>query len=239
MFLAPCTLPLLPGYLSFISGITVADLHSPEKALRARRKVFMNGVFYVLGFSTVFIALGSLFGLGGVALVQYRIWLSRIGGIFIMFFGFSMLGLNRFAPFSFLNSERRFPVFGALRPGNPLSSFLFGATFAFGWTPCIGPVLASVLLLASTAATLGQGALLLAVFSLGLGIPFLIFAALIGSAGVSFKHLLPYLRYVAIFGGVFLIIIGFFLATNQFGYWMGSLFNFFQFLRYDQLQRFL
>jgi len=240
MFLAPCTLPLVPGYLGFISGVSAADLHSSAAdAARAKKKIFLNGVFYVLGFSLVFIILGSLFGLGGASFVHYRIWLSRIGGVFVIFFGLSLLGLSRLPFFSILNSEHHFVPFRALKPGNPVSSFLFGATFAFGWTPCIGPILASVLLLASTTATVSQGAMLLAVFSLGLGIPFLIVAALIGSVAVPLQSFFPYLHYVAMISGIFLVIVGFLLVTNHFGYWFGSFYGALEFVHYNALQRFL
>src|SRR3989344_3063397 len=170
-FLAPCTLPLVPGYLGFISGVSVQDLQDTLKAKSARRKIFLNGFLFVVGFSFILILLGSLFGLGGSALVQYRIWLSRIGGIFVILFGLFMIGVLRLP---FLNVEKNIGRISALKPGNPISSLIFGATFAFGWTPCVGPILGSILTLAASSATIGQGAFLLSVFSLGLAVPFLI-----------------------------------------------------------------
>jgi cytochrome c-type biogenesis protein len=173
-FLAPCTFPLVPGYLGFISGVSAQDLQDPLKSKSARRKIFLNGLLFVVGFSFIFILLGSLFGLGGSALAQYRIWLSRIGGIFVILFGLFMIGVLRLP---FLNVEKNIGAIMALKPGNPASSLIFGATFAFGWTPCVGPILGSILTLAAASATVSQGAFLLSVFSLGLAVPFLIIAA--------------------------------------------------------------
>ncbi len=235
-FLAPCTLPLVPGYLAFISGVSLDELKNSGKAAAIRRKVFLNGLFYVIGFSAVFILLGSLFGLGGAALVKYRLWFSRIGGIFVIFFGFFMLGAFKLP---FLLREKQFTLSRGLRPGNPLSSLIFGAAFAFGWTPCIGPVLGSILVLASSSATLAQGALLLAVFSSGLAVPFLAVALGVGSASRYLAKFDRVLRYFSVVGGVFLIILGILLLTNSFGVWIGYVYRLFDFLKYDKLLNYL
>ncbi len=176
-FLAPCTLPLVPAYLAFISGVSLKDLADDNKARAARRKILANSLLYVLGFSVVFIFFGILFGVGGESLRQYRPMLQRIGGILVIFFGLYMMKVFRLPGFQFLDSERRFPAARIIKPGNPLSSFLFGSVFALGWTPCIGPILGSILTLAAASATVVQGGLLLAVFSLGLGVPFIAIAA--------------------------------------------------------------
>lgn len=182
-FLAPCTLPLVPGYLGFISGVSLKDLQDPGKARRVRFKIFLNGLLYVIGFSTVFIILGSLFGLGGQALTKYRVVLAEVGGVLVILFGIFMLGIfNKLTIFKYLSAERQFNPVRRLTPGNPFSSLIFGATFAFGWTPCVGPILGSVLLLASASATVLEGAFLLLVFSLGLAVPFLLIALGVGSA---------------------------------------------------------
>lgn len=234
-FLAPCTLPLVPGYLSFISGVSGADLQDPNLAKRARRKIFYNGLLYVIGFSAVFIILGSLFGLGGAALVKYRIWLSRVGGIFVIFFGLYMLGILKLPFFQFLDAEKH--IGGRwLKPGRPGSSFLFGSAFAFGWTPCVGPVLGSILLLASASATVASGAVLLAVFSLGLAVPFLLIAAGIGSVGGFFGKVSKYLNVI---GGLFLIFLGYLLVTNQFAVWLSYAYRIFDFIDYDKLLDYL
>lgn len=235
-FLAPCTLPLVPGYLAFISGVSASDFKDPTKAGKLRQKVMVNGILYIVGFSSIFILLGSLFGLGGAALIKYRIWLSRAGGLFVIFFGLFMLGVLKLP---FLNFERHFERVRALKPGNPLSSLIFGATFAFGWTPCIGPVLGSVLVLASASATILQGAFLLAIFSLGLGIPFLVIAIGIGSASRYLGKLEPFLKAVSVLGGLFLIILGIMIFTNQFGSWLGFIYRIFDFINYDRLLDYL
>lgn len=234
-FLAPCTLPLVPGYLAFISGTSLQDLHDPEKALKTRWKIFLNGVLYVLGFSVVFVILGSLFGLGGAALSQHRLLLAQVGGVFVMIFGFFMMGATKLPIFSFLQSEHRFNVARWLKPGKPLSSLIFGATFAFGWTPCVGPVLGSVLILAGSASTVASGAFLLAVFSLGLAIPFLLIALGVGHAVQYIKKISRFLNIISFVGGVFLVILGWLVLTDQLGLFMGAVYQWFDFVGYEAL----
>ena len=239
-FLAPCTFPIVPGYLGFISGVSLKDLQNPEVKNRVRWKIFMNGVFYVAGFSTVFILLGTVFSIGGLAFARYKILFSQIGGVFVIFFGLYLTGiLNKFSFFNFLRAEKQLGVGSAFTPGKPLSSFIFGATFAFGWTPCVGPILGSVLLLASTTATVGQGALLLLVFSLGLAIPFLLIAASVSSASRYIEKISKYLNIVSILGGVFLIFLGYLLLTNNFSVWISYFYRTFNFINYDKLTNYL
>lgn len=235
-FLAPCTLPLVPGYLGFISGVSTQDLQDPLKAKSARIKIFLNGLLFVIGFSFIFIILGSLFGLGGAALIKYRLWLSRIGGIFVIFFGLFMIGILKLP---FLNVEKRVSGIKFLKPGNPASSLIFGATFAFGWTPCVGPILGSILALAASSATIGQGAFLLAIFSLGLAAPFLIIAASIGSASAYLAKLSKYLNVISVIGGAFLIFLGILLLTNSMGVWIAYFYQWFNFINYDSLLDYL
>lgn len=234
-FLAPCTLPLVPGYLSFISGVSGSDLQNPTTARQARRKIFYNGLLYVIGFSAVFILLGTLFGLGGVALIKYRIWLSRVGGIFVIFFGLYMLNILKLPLFNFLDAEKHMGS-RFLKPGKPASSFLFGSVFAFGWTPCIGPILGSILTLAAASATVGQGAVLLAVFSLGLAVPFLLIAAGVGSVGGFLGKISKYLNVI---GGLFLIFLGVLLVTNRFGIWISYAYRIFDFINYERILDYL
>lgn len=236
-FLAPCTLPLVPGYLGFISGVSLQDLSDPQKARKARLKIFYNGLLYVVGFSLIFILLGTLFGLGGAALIKHRLWLSRIGGIFVIFFGLYMLGVFKL-PF-FLTVERHVISDSWIKPGKPLSSLVFGMAFAFGWTPCVGPILGSVLLLASSTATVGQGAFLLAVFSLGLAVPFLLAALGIGRASQYLSKLGRLMRGISLIGGIFLIFLGILLLTDKFGFWLSCAYRLFDFLDYDRLLDYL
>ncbi len=233
-FLAPCTLPLVPGYLGFISGVSTKDLQDPEKAHTARRKIFMNGLLYVIGFSVVFIVLGSLVGLGGAALIQHRILLGRIGGVFIIIFGLYMLNALKLNFLNFLGGEHRIPIMNKLRPGTPLSSLIFGSTFALGWTPCVGPILGSVLVLAASSATVGQGTVLLAVFSLGLALPFLFMAAAIGWLAPRMQNLTKYLHWVSVIGGIFLVFLGVLLVMNRLGFFISWFFQVTRFLNIEE-----
>lgn len=240
-FLAPCTLPLVPAYLGFISGASAKDLEDPHVRPQIRKKVLMNGIFYVLGFSVIFIGLGVLFGLGGSALAQYQDVLERIGGVFILFFGLYLVGILERIPViqKILTSEHRFKLPSSLKPGTPSSSFIFGATFAFGWTPCVGPILGSILFLASSTATVWQGALLLSVFSLGLAIPFLLIAIGIGHATQTIKKLTRILPYVSIVGGVMLIALGILLVTDSLSIWLSWSYRLFEVFQYERLLDYL
>ena len=151
-----------------------------------------------------------------------------------------MLGVFKI-PFltSFLATERKFKLPFKIKPGNPLSSTLIGAAFATGWTPCVGPILGSILLLASTSSTALQGGFLLFVFSMGLAVPFLAIAAGVGAASSSIAKISKYLHWVEIIGGVFLILLGLLLITNNFVLLISYGFQFFQFLNYEALLKFL
>ncbi|MBI3955701.1 sulfite exporter TauE/SafE family protein [Candidatus Gottesmanbacteria bacterium] len=225
-FLAPCTLPLVPGYLGFISG-----------ASGTRWKIFLNGFFFMVGFSAVFISMGTLVGFVGAAfLVPYRLWLGRIGGIFVILFGLFMLNVFKIP---FLMREKRLTVPALFKRGNPINSFILGTAFAFGWTPCVGPILGSVLLLASTSSTAISGALLLAVFSAGLAVPFLLIALGIGSASRYIKTISKYLPVVSVIGGIFLIFLGALMVSGNMGLLISSGYQIFRFIQYDRLLNYL
>lgn len=238
-FLAPCTLPLVPAYLGFISGVSSKDLHDPEKVPSIRKRIFLNGVLYALGFSVVFILFGTLFGLGGVALAQYRPVLQQIGGVLVIIFGLYLLKIVKIPGLSLLNSEKRFPLAKILKPGKPINSLLFGAAFAFGWTPCVGPILGSVLTLAAGSATVWKGAFLLGVFSLGLAIPFLAIAAMIGHASHMVELVSRYLDRISVIGGIFLLLLGILIVTNNIGEWTSLFYRAFHFINYDALLNYL
>lgn len=235
-FLAPCTLPLVPAYLGFISGVDHEALNDPTRAMGARRKIFRNGLAFVVGFSLVFIVFGTLAGLIGTALAPYRIWLGQLGGVLIILFGLFMLG---FFKLPFLRSDRHFPIPKWLTLGNPSSSLFIGGAFALGWTPCIGPILGSVLLLAGTSGTALQGGLMLTIFSLGMAIPFIIIALAFAKMTTYIEKMAKYLKLFSIIGGVFLIILGFLLATNNFGLTIQYGYQFFDFLHYEKLLEYL
>lgn len=236
-FLAPCTLPLVPGYLGFISGSSLDDLKDPEKAKKARWKIFLNGFFFMLGFSAVFIILGTLVGfIGAALLVPYRLWLGRIGGIFVIIFGLFMLNVLKIP---FLTREKQWKVPALFERGKPINSFILGSAFAFGWTPCVGPILGSILLLASTSTSALQGALMLTIFSAGLAVPFLLIAIGIGSASRNIQNISKYLNAVSIVGGVFLIFLGVLLVSGNIGLLISYGYRLLQFINYDRLLDYL
>lgn len=231
-FLAPCTLPLVPAYLGFISGVSGQE----SQSVAARRAVVLNGLAFILGFSLVFIAFGTLAGFVGSSLLPYRIWLSRIGGVFVILFGLFLVGLLKIP---FLAQTKRLSIPAMFKPGKPASSLAVGLSFGFGWTPCIGPILGSILLLASTSTTSLQGAVLLAVFSAGLAVPFLAVAFGIGSAARVIDRSAKYLRLVEIIGGLFLIGLGILLLTNNVGLLIAYGFRLLEFINYDALLDYL
>lgn len=236
-FLAPCTLPLVPAYLGFISGVDQEALKDPARAKAARRKIFLNGFAFILGFSVVFILFGVLAGFAGTALAPFRIWLARIGGVLIILFGLFMLGAFRLP---FLQSAgSSLPIPKWLTLGKPSSSFFIGGTFALGWTPCVGPILGSILLLAGTSSTALQGGVLLAVFSLGLAIPFLGIAFAFSRAATFIEKISKYLKGISIVGGVFLIILGALLVTDNFGLTIQYGYELFDFINYEGLLEYL
>ncbi|MDA8596737.1 cytochrome c biogenesis protein CcdA [Candidatus Pacebacteria bacterium] len=228
MFLAPCTLPLVPAFIAFISGVRERDIESATGS-RLRLKVMSNSLAFVVGFSVVFISFGILAGLFGTVIGPLRGILTQVGGALIIVFGLFMLGVFNF---SWLKREYKFQFPSWIEPGHPSSAFIVGSTFALGWTPCVGPVLASVLLLASTSTTVLSGAWLLGVFSLGLAIPFLLTALLYTQAQGLIAHSASLLRFVSVVGGIFLLGIGVLLLTDNFnltieyGYKLFSFFGF-------------
>ena len=236
MFLAPCTLPMLPAYLGFISGVSVEDLKDPEKAKSVRRKIIMNGIFFILGFSVIFILFGTLAGFLGQGLAPFRIWMGRIGGVMVILFGLFMLGVFKLPA---LQSTKRIKIPKFLTIGKPSSSFIIGSSFAVGWTPCVGPILASILLLASSTSTAFQGAILLGIFSLGLAVPFILTAILFSQATTYIERATKYLNWVSIIGGLFLIALGLLLLTDNFGLTIQYGYQLFDFLHYDRLLDFL
>lgn len=235
-FFAPCTLPLVPAYLGFISGVSADDLQDPAKKKSAQRKIFLNGVLFMLGFSAVFIALGTAAGFFGQALVSHRLLLSRIGGIFVILFGLFMLNVLKI-PFLAREVQLNVPAF--FQRGKKTNSLILGAAFGLGWTPCVGPVLGSVLTLAATSATASQGAFLLSIFSLGLAIPFLAIAAGIGSASTRISKLNQYAGIVSVIGGLFLVFLGILLLTDKLGLWIASFYQAFRFINYERILDYL
>lgn len=224
-FLAPCTLPLVPAYLAFISG-----------SLSGKQKVFRNAIFFVVGFSAVFILFGLLAGSLGGLLSEFRIWISRIGGVFVILFGLFMLDVLKIPS---LANEKKLFAASPFTKGTYLNSLILGIIFGAGWTPCVGPILGSVLFLASQTATAFKGAALLAVFSLGLAVPFLLIAASIENAEKHIKKFSQYLRPINIIGGIFLVILGALLLFGQMGLLSAYGYKIFGFIHYDSLLDYL
>jgi cytochrome c-type biogenesis protein len=204
-FLSPCVLPLVPSYVGFITGMTL-----PEVTGR-RRVALTHALLFVAGFSLVFILLGASATALGRALNYYQVWLQRIGGALIILFGLLCLGVFNLR---FLSYERRLHL--ERKPVGYLGSLLVGMAFAAGWTPCIGPVLGAILGLAATSADVSRGMLLLAVYSAGLALPFLVAAVAVDSFLDWFQRFRRFLPWVMRISGVMLVFVGILLFTGEF-----------------------
>jgi cytochrome c-type biogenesis protein len=201
-FLSPCIVPLIPGYVSFVSGVSLAEMDIDARRRHLTRVLAATGLF-VLGFSAVFTALGASASILGGFIVDNRIWLGRIGGTIVILLGLSMLGIVKIPGFQ---RERRFHV--EQRPGGMLGAIPVGMAFGFAWTPCVGPVLAAILTLAATVQGASGGALLLFAYSLGLGVPFLLAAVLLTTAVDAFAGIRAHARAIELASGGFLIVMG-------------------------------
>ncbi|MGH7326133.1 MAG: cytochrome c biogenesis CcdA family protein [Candidatus Rokuibacteriota bacterium] len=211
-FLSPCVLPLFPSYLSFITGMSVSDL-SAELSPAARRRVLLHAIVFIVGFSIVFVALGATFSAAGQLLVSYRPWIRRIGGALIVIFGLYIAGVFRLGIFG---RTRQWQI--REKPAGYLGTLLVGATFAIGWTPCVGPILSAILTLASTTETVQWGVGLLVAYSAGLGVPFLLSALALGAFLRFFKRYRPFIPVVERAAGVLLVIVGVLVYTNYYVY---------------------
>ncbi len=212
-FISPCVLPLIPGYLSFISGVSVEEMKSEDKKSEALRKVSLNTLLFVLGFSVVFIAMGASATFVGEFLLSKLSLFNKIAGVIIIILGLHIMGVFKIP---FLNYEKRFHA--KSKPLGPMGSFVVGLAFAFGWTPCIGPILGGILLLASNQDTMGKGIVLLSSYSLGLGIPFFITAVSFNTFLGVFGWVKRYFRTIEIISGLLLVVIGFLIFIGSFGY---------------------
>jgi cytochrome c-type biogenesis protein len=205
-FLSPCVLPMVPGYLSFLAGLAGARTGSP----RGARSLVVSALLFVAGFSVVFVALGSTASVAGMALVPYRAILGRLAGVLVIAFGVLMLGVIRMP-----GLYREFRLDPArVRGLGAWAAPAMGAAFAFGWTPCVGPILGSILVLAGSGASVAAGAGLLIAYSLGLGVPFVLFAVFVERLGPVLPWLQRHATVVARTGGVFLILFGALLVTG-------------------------
>jgi cytochrome c-type biogenesis protein len=209
-FVSPCVLPLIPGYISFVSGVSVEEMRSDVTPATSRLQVFLTSLAFVLGFSIVFVALGASATAIGKFLFAKLPLLSKIAGVILIVFGLHTMGEFRLA---FLESEKR--VHSQRKPAGPLGAILVGIAFAFGWTPCIGPILGGILAIAGSKNSVGEGITLLAVYSLGLGIPFLITSLAINQFFGAAKKIRRYYHAIELTSGVLLIAIGVLIITGQ------------------------
>lgn len=209
-FLSPCVFPLVPSYVSFITGISFEDLTGSADRRRVRNLTITNSLAFIFGFSAVFISLGASSSAVGQMLFRYQEWIRIIGGILVIIFGLFIAG---FLNLNFLMRDKKIHLSG--RPAGYAGAFIIGMTFAAGWTPCIGPILGSILLYASSKGSAVYGIKLLAVYSLGLAVPFFVSALAMNSFLSYSKKLQRYMRAIMIISGLLLIVFGIMLLTNR------------------------
>lgn len=209
-FFSPCVLPIVPGYLSFISGVSFEEMQNNDNRSRIRKRILLNALFFVFGFSLVFIALGASATVIGQFLQDNINIIGKIAGSIVIIFGLHMIGVFKIP---FLNYEKRFHT--QTKKLSLFGAFIVGLAFAFGWTPCIGPILAAILTIASQQETIGQGMILLTFYSLGLGIPFILTGLSLTAFYNVFNKFKRHLHKVEIVGGILLVIVGVLIFTNS------------------------
>ena len=211
-FLSPCVLPLVPGYVSYIAGRTAPG------STQGRAATIGLSLCFVLGFSTIFIALGASATALGQALLRWRYELNMVGGGIVILFGLFMLGAARLR-----SLEREFRLNLDIPGGQPTASYVLGLAFGFGWTPCIGPILGAILTASAAQATIGDGMTLLAVYSAGLGLPFLMVAAFIQQASRRLRSARKFGRVLHRAAGGVMVLMGLAMMTGQLSdlsYWL-------------------
>lgn len=211
-FLSPCVLPLIPSYVTFITGMSLDELTVENgDRQRTRRAILVHGSLFVLGFTIVFVILGASATFLGSLFAYASRWVERIGGLLLVVFGLYLLGMIRLP-----GGSREWRVHLTNKPLGYLGTVLVGVTFGAGWTPCIGPVLGGILTLAATRGSVGDGMGLLFVYSLGLAVPFLLAALLLGRFVGSVRRIGPWLPWVSRISGALLVILGLLLLTGTF-----------------------
>ena len=212
-FVSPCVLPLIPGYLSFVSGVSLEEMRGGDDAqgtARARGKVLLSSLGFICGFTLVFVSLGASASAVGEFLMSRLSILGKVAGAIIILFGLHMMGVLKIG---WLYNEKR--VQTQKKPAGPLGAVVVGIAFAFGWTPCIGPILAAILAIAASKDTVWQGIELLLAYSLGLGIPFLITSLAINQFFAVFARIRKHYRAIEVASGVLLIAVGVLMMTNR------------------------
>jgi cytochrome c-type biogenesis protein len=221
-FISPCVLPLVPGYLSFISGVSLDSMRTaPAGAAGAAvaasappaagRQVFVASLAFVLGFSVIFISLGAAASTLGAVLMERLTLMGKIAGVLLIIFGLHTMGLLKI---SWLYKEKRIQT--STKPAGLAGAFVVGLAFAFGWTPCIGPILGTILALAADEGTLQRGVILLAVYSLGLGVPFLLTSLMVNQFFKAFAKIRRHYRLIEVTAGVLMVTVGVLIFTNRF-----------------------
>lgn len=213
-FLSPCVLPIVPPYLAYMSGVSLAELNRDD----GRRSAIMPALFFVLGLSTVFLMLGFAASAVGTMFLQYQGWFNTIAGVIVMVFGAHFVGVYRIG---FLDREARLDA--GDRGGSAFGAYVLGLAFAFGWTPCIGPQLGAILSLAAGEASVARGTLLLGVYAAGLGIPFLLVAAYLPRLGGVMGWMKRHMEQIERVMGLLLWTIGLLMLTggfSAFSYWL-------------------
>ena len=203
-FLSPCVLPLIPGYISYISGESLGDIVEKQK------KILLKTILFSLGFSLIFISFGATASFVGNLLLEYSNSLRIVAGLVIIIFSLQLIGILNL---NFLNKEKR--IYTKNYSNNLFFPLIVGAAFGFGWTPCIGPVLGSILALAATESSIGKGILLLSFYSLGLAIPFVLSGYGISKFLEFSKNFKKNIRRISITGGIVLLITGVLIITNK------------------------
>ena len=209
-FLSPCVLPLIPAYVSFMTGLSIGEISGDRRRLTS---VLVPALLFILGFSLVFVALGATASVLGTLLRTYRDVLSKVAGVVIFAFGFLLLGVVKVP---WLYREARLDMAGARRFG-PAAALVMGIAFAFGWTPCVGPILGSILLLAGSGGDPVRGALLLTAYSAGLGVPFLIVALALGKLAGTLRWLNRHSVVIDRVAGSVLMALGLLVLSGKLG----------------------
>jgi cytochrome c-type biogenesis protein len=210
-FVSPCVLPLIPSYLTYITGVSFKELTDAEIRAKLRWTTASHSFLFILGFSTIFILMGASASYLGQLLVQYQYWIMKGGGVLIIILGIQFTGVINIP---FLQMERRFEM--RKKPLGYLGSFFVGIIFAAGWTPCIGPILSTILVYASTSRNFATGIILLTAYSLGLGVPFFLSSLAFNYFLSAFSRMKKYMRVITIVSGLFMIGIGVLLLTDTF-----------------------
>lgn len=208
-FLSPCVLPLIPSFITYITGLSFSDLDSERPSSFVRRQTLFHALAFVAGFTLVFVLLGASATYIGSFLQQYMDLVRKVGGILIIVFGIHITGL---VPLTLLLGDKRMSL--KHKPAGLLGSMLVGIAFAAGWTPCIGPILASILMIAATEEKVAHGIVLLLLYSIGLGIPFVLSSLALHRFVILFNRFKKYIRYFEVVTGLFLIVVGVLIYSN-------------------------